>query len=735
LLTVSCEKTSTESGSGTLSAQIGIDPASSGFIASGDTLVGDQVMFEGRVMSGGSEVPSSGLEFTSDNSDVVEILNSSTGQALLKQVGSARVTVTFESPSLENRAEPLTAFMDVSVSEYEVELSLRSSVTDTPVDSANALVEDTVQVVAQVRLNGATVPSGGLTITRSSDTGVANPNLPSLADDEAALVGVGQANLVVQMTQPAIPGGGLLSDSINVNVESLIIELKVESLVPGSGSDHLNVNGDTLVTDSVQFSGIVIEAGNDTTPITSATWTSSNTSAVRITDSAAGIGTFDGVGTAVVSVTFDDPVVPINTDSMIVPVTTYVTSLDLQSFYTGSDTDTLVTDSVGVGVDVTKNGAPQAELLATTESSDSSIVAIIDGPAGEVLFADTGQAWVYVTLAQPTLPRAVLRDSIDLEISTYVAAISDPGTPVMGDSLDYDVTVTDTRGDTTIATYTADFQTSDATVIEIVTAATGRAFARDIGTATVSVDLVAPALPNPDSTISDALAPTTITEERFYGTFSTLSGDFGDTVIVRGSQVHTFTDSTRIFFPNGTVLFADTSWTDSLRAVVGAGSEVGQLLFYNLLADGSPDRDSVPSIDTFTGGGTVADPFEPNDTFPLTTADSIGLPFEVFLSIDPAKTNPIDNNFFYFFMTAGADVTATAEWQQVANIDFYVCSGNGNPPTDIIAICQLTGAATDTTGIETDTGNIGAGGPYVLRVWCEDSCPAVPLTYKLTVRQ
>ena len=55
LLTVSCENTVVESGPATLVAEIVVE---SGFIADGDTLVGDQVLFSGRVTSkeGGQEM-------------------------------------------------------------------------------------------------------------------------------------------------------------------------------------------------------------------------------------------------------------------------------------------------------------------------------------------------------------------------------------------------------------------------------------------------------------------------------------------------------------------------------------------------------------------------------------------------------------------------------------------------------------------------------------------------------
>jgi hypothetical protein len=246
----------------------------------------------------------------------------------------------------------------------------------------------------------------------------------------------------------------------------------------------------------------------------------------------------------------------------------------------------------------------------------------------------------------------------------------------------------------------------------------------------------------PRGTVADTFVVTDIAAEWFYGTFDVTTGDFGEPVIVAASEVHEFTDSTKIVFPNGTVLFVDTinAAQDTILAIVGAGTDAGTLTLSNLWANGAEDRDDVPSRITFTGQGSIEDVFEPNDTFPLADADSFTVPgaagvfFQEHMSIDPAKSGPIDNNFFWFTLSENVTLDITAEWQQGANIDFYVCSGVGVPPTDLLATpCQLEAFDTSTTGPETGSVMLGIGGPYVIRFWCKDNCPAVPLTYKVTI--
>jgi hypothetical protein len=431
-----------------------------------------------------------------------------------------------------------------------------------------------------------------------------------------------------------------------------------------------------------------------------------------------------------------------------IEVTTYNTTIGVTTLVPGSDHlatgDTLLTDSVRVTSTVTRasDGAARASSIAYLESTDSTVVSPRDSTVvkDEALFADTGTATITARLAQPLLPRDSLQDDLDLEISTYVVTAdpASPTTPVMGDTVQYSATVVDTRDGSEIGSPGLAFVSSNSTAVRILSATTGRALARDTGSAEVDVTLTDPDLPR--GTVADTFAVTDIADEWFYGTLTT--GDFGDPVIVAASEVHAFTDSTKIVFPNGTVLFVDSvnAAQDTIWAIVGAGTDAGTLTLSNLWANGAEDRDDVPTRITFTGQGTIEDVFEPNDTFPLANADSFTVPgvagvfFQEHMSIDPAKTDPIDNNFFWFTLSENVTLDITAEWQQGANIDFYVCTGVGVPPTDLLGTpCQLEAFDTGTTGPETGSVALGIGGPYVLRFWCEDNCPAVPLTYKVTI--
>jgi hypothetical protein len=431
-------------------------------------------------------------------------------------------------------------------------------------------------------------------------------------------------------------------------------------------------------------------------------------------------------------------------------VTTYNTTIGVTTLVPGSDHlangDTVLTDSVQVGSTVTRasDGALRASSIAYLESSDSTVVSPRDSTIvkDEALFADTGTATITARLAQPLLPRDSLQDDLDLEISTYVltADSATSTTPVMGDTVQYYATVIDTRDGSEIGSPVLDFASSNSTAVRILSATAGRALARDTGSAEVSVTLIDPDLPR--GTVADTFAVTDITDDRFYGTFDVTTGDFGDPVVIEASEVHAFTDSTKIVFPNGTVLYVDSinAAGDTIWAIVGAGSNTGQLTLSNLWANGAEDRDDVASRITFTGQGTVADVFEVNDTFPLAHADSFTVPgvsgvfFQEHMSIDPAKSGPIDNDFFWFTLSEDVTLDITAEWQQGANIDFYVCSGVNVPPDDLLGTpCQLEAFDTSTTGPETGSVALGIGGPYVLRFWCKDNCPAVPLTYKVTI--
>jgi hypothetical protein len=726
-----------------------ISVGGSPFVAAGDFLVGDQVQFSGTVTEDGAPFPASGAQYTSFNPAVVRILDAREGTAEFVSVGNATVRVTFDEPELQG-VQTLKAEMDVSVTEYTVELSLQSVRTGAAVEASEGLAEDTVRVLAEVRKDGAIVPHSGLKVETSSRPSTAQP-VPG-RDDLVAYVDTGSATLTVTLDQPDIPGPDPLDTSIEVDVNSFSVVLGVESLVPGSTS---LADGDTLVTDSVRFTASVLIA-DGTVPTSGADWVSSDPGVVRIVDSAAGTAVFDGVGTATLSVTFQDPKLPGEPFGMDVRVTTLVAAVQVESSITGpgSLADTLFTDSVAFSATIEKDGQPWTggtASLANTESTDSSIVEIVDGAAGKATFADTGQAQVLLTLAEPRLPKAPLVGNLPLRVTTYLAEVSQasPDTvPAMGDDIDYDVVVTRTRDNTTVPGPGVTFSSSNPSVIEIRNAATGEAFARDIGQSVVSVVVDDP--PLPAGTVSDALPATDIVHERFYGHFSATAGSFGntaggDSITVDSSAVHVFTASTRVEFPNGTVGFVESVKADSLVFLVPAAATSGHLVLRNLEDDGGGFRDNVQTRIEFTGpgAGAVDDFYEPNDAFPLTAAVKITPPFEALLSWDPGKSAPADTNFFYLVVPTGTSLTLDfiAEWQQDADLDFKICSGNDDPPTAYVPpgspICQRPDTSNSTDrSTEQELGLNLSANIYVIAFYCKtNECPVdLPLTYKVRIQ-
>ncbi len=753
LLASSCEEITTSSETSTFRVSVSVED--SPFVLQGLMLVGDQVRFQATVTENGQPVSASGQRFVSSMPGIVDILDENTGQAVFRGVGTADVTVTVAEPRLEG-SEPLQATIRVRVTEYLVELGLESTVTGTAVSPSDGLVGDVVRVVPTVRLerNDSVVTSGGLTIVSSSNTSVINP-APG-ADDEAALQGEGNAVLTVTLDQPDIPGtGNRLTETIEVTVNDFMVAFGVSS----EEDDSFLQAGDTLVTDSVRFSATLMKAGSPE-PTSGAMWASSDSFIVAFRDAAAGIAVFRGdTGTATVSVTFQDPPLPGPPASTDVRVTEFIVdSVLVESLFTGPGalTDTLKSDSVRFSVAVTETRDKQSELtsIMMIESTDSAVVnPVVNAIAtDEAVISDAGRATVTVSLAQPRLPRDTLRPTVVFPVGTYIATIDNqtPASPIMGDTIQYAVSVTDTRPDpdTLLSTFSVNYTSSDASVIRVEDAAVGKTFARDTGTATVTATLTGPTLPNPTAVVSDSRM-TPITVERFYGLFNKTSGTFGatqngDTVKVAASEVHFFTDSTRVLFPNGTLGFVDrvTVAGDSLIFLVPAAADTGQLTLRNLKDDLGGFRDNVLTRIVFDGPGSavVDDFFEPNDNFPLTAGLEItSFPFEALLSWDPSKSMPADTNFLYFELTSTTTLDFTAEWQQDANVDFKLCNGNANPPTDYVIggggnpICQFFAQSLDRSQESQTAPNLSPN-IYVIVYYCVD-CPAtLPLTYRVRIQ-
>lgn len=749
-LLLACVETITEVSESTFEVSL---EARGNFVERGWYLVGDVVTFEATVTENGRPFQPSGARYRSSAPDTVQILDASTGEAAFRREGKARITVVFAQPEFVG-ADSLSASLNVTVNSFDVALALESTVTGASVAPDDALLGDTVQIVPTVTLGGETIPPSGLTIESAEPSDMVD--LSAGGSDVAALIGTGQVTLNVALEQPDIPGSEPLRSSLQVTIRDFAVEIDVQSLV--SGSTAL-VDGDTLVTDSVRFSATVLKEGIEV-PTTGASWSSSDPSVVRIVDPATGHAVFDATGEAQVSVTFEDPQLP-GVQGVPIRVTTFVPTLTAVSRVTSDvvDGDALVTDSVTFGATVTKDGEPRTGVVVgSVASSDPSVIEIVDPATGAGVFPDTGTAQVSVTLQQPTLPRETLVARRSIRVTTYLVSLSDPvpANPVMGDVLQYSATVTDTRDNTEVSGATVSYASSNPDVIQIVDASSGLAFARDTGQARTRVTLVEPSLPLGE--VADTLAPLAITEERFYGTFSKTSGDFGasvaptgDPVTVDASAVHGFTDTTRIEFPDGAVAFIDALTPTQLTFLVPAAADTGQLVFRNLVDDNGGFRDNVLTRIVFEGPGSavVDDYYEPNDAFPLTAGVDITPPssqplnFAALLSHDPGKTAPADSNFFYLTVPSAEvwTVDILAEWQIDADIDFKVCnaSGFGDPPTGYDpSLCPRPPENNGTDPRrEEEIGLTLSTGRYIIGFYCKtDACPApIPLTYKVTIVQ
>ena len=218
LAMLSCEEVTTRTKESTFVVTIDIE--GSPFVAAGDTLLGDVVQFVGMVTEDGSPIATSGQRFRSSMPDVV-LIDSLTGEAGFVGVGTSVVSVSYAEPRLAP-PDTLTARVDVRVTEYVVELALRSTFTGNPVDPDSALVGDVVVVLATVTQDGTAVPDSGMTIL-SSNTDVARPVLGE--DSLVSFVGPGSAQLTVNLARPVVPGGQL-SQTLDVPFDKVSVKAK-----------------------------------------------------------------------------------------------------------------------------------------------------------------------------------------------------------------------------------------------------------------------------------------------------------------------------------------------------------------------------------------------------------------------------------------------------------------------------------------------------------------------------
>jgi hypothetical protein len=91
-------------------------------------------------------------------------------------------------------------------------------------------------------------------------------------------------------------------------------------------------------------------------------------------------------------------------------------------------------------------------------------------------------------------------------------------------------------------------------------------------------------------------------------------------------------------------------------------------------------------------------------------------------------------------LTTGATLDFVAEWQQDADLDFKICSGNADPPTDYLRaggepICQRVADSTNREA-EQVLGEPLSANIYVIAFYCKtDQCPVdLPVTYKVRIQ-
>jgi hypothetical protein len=471
---------------------------------------------------------------------------------------------------------------------------------------------------------------------------------------------------------------------------------------------------------------------------TRAEYVSSDSTVVRILDSPAGFAFLASGGTAEITATFDEPRVPGGplTANTTINVTDLAVELTLSSVASATIEagDTLVGDSVQFGVTVVIAGDTIPIVSPSFTSSNPAVVEFVNPTTGRAFFADSGTATVTVGFTELGAPR--YSTSEPFRVTTYVASIGGPSGPTMGDTVTYTVTAVDTRDGKLVATSGAVFESSDASVLRVLDPGGGVAFVRDIGQTEVRVRLGEPALPYRSV---EAATTVQVSEERFYGTTSATSGDFGDVVRLTASPVHRFSDSTWVAFSNGAPAFVESATPFELEFSVGAASASGPLQLRNLVDDVGQPRSFVLTNWTFEGQGTVEDQFEPNDAFPLTSKLEIkSLPWDELLSSDPQKTAPADTNFFWFRLNRKTTLDFNVEWQQDADLDFKVCRGDKRPPVGYkrdkgVPICAREPSQNSQDRMREEAVGLQlAKATWVVAFYCID-CPTLPLTYRVRI--
>lgn len=427
----------------------------------------------------------------------------------------------------------------------------------------------------------------------------------------------------------------------------------------------------------------------------------------------------------------------------------------------------LVGDVVTFEAEVTENGEPFQASGARYRSSAPDTVEILDPSTGQAAFHMEGPARITVVFAQPEFAGAdsllayvdVTVDDFDVTFSlesTLMGGSVTPDDALLGDIVRIMPTVT-LDGEEVQWSGLMIESAEPAGRVDLSAGGDDAAALIDSGPVTLHVALDEPDIPGNEPLRASLDVMIT---ERFYGTFSKTSGDFGalappsgDPVTVDASAFHRFTDTTRIEFPRGAVAFIDALTPTQLTFLVPAAADTGRLVFRNLVDVNGGLRDSVLTLIEFNGPGTavVDDYYEPNDMFPLTAEVNITPPpleplnFEALLSYDPGKSAPADTNFFYLTVppppASPWRLDVVAEWQIDADIDFKVCNatGTGDPPQSYDpAFCSVNNTMDPRQEAATGLGGLTlSAGRYIIGFYCKlDACPTdIPLTYRVTIAQ
>jgi hypothetical protein len=363
----------------------------------GDTLVGDTVSFSSTVTRDGVLFRTSEPFFESSDSNIVKILDATTGVASLDSVGRAVVSVTFTASEFPDSL--LRAAMTVAVDSLSVSLALLSEF----VVSGDTLVGDTVQFQAVVKRRDGRQVEDVVALFESNDTTVLK--FVDVTTGLAFLVGSGTAEVTATFLRPLVPGTPLVA-TVPIKVKDFAVLLDVVSVSSGTIQE-----GDTLVSDTVQFS-VMARLDDDTLPVANPMFVSSNPSIVTVLDPVQGRAVFADTGIAVLTVSYDDPDLPNRTRNHEVRVTTFL------PFINGPASPIMgeEVEYSAIVVD-TRTGQVVGTSGRKFSSSNPSVAQLLDEKDGEFLIRDIGSAEIRVTFERPKLPYSLISNAFGINVT------------------------------------------------------------------------------------------------------------------------------------------------------------------------------------------------------------------------------------------------------------------------------------------------------------------------------